>query len=222
MLAPQTIEVLDPSGVGTAGRAAKALAEALGFAPTACEEIVLAVTEIATNLVRHARGGKLILTSVAAEGRSGFQADSQDEGPGIRDVEHALADGFSTAGSRGAGLGAVNRLMDELEITSERGRGTRIVCRKWLREYVASARACPLAFGAATRPRRNADVNGDAFVIKQWAESALVGLIDGLGHGQFAHRAAQAARHYVESHFDLPLAQISGARAARAARRGEW
>jgi len=203
-----------------ARRAARALAEALGFAPTACEEIVLAVTEIATNLVRHAQGGKLILTSLLAEGRPGLQVESHDEGPGIRDVEQALADGFSTAGSLGAGLGAVNRLMDELEITSERRRGTRIVCRKWLRDYVASVRACPLAFGAATRPRLNTDVNGDAFVIKQWAESALVGLIDGLGHGQFAHRAAQAARQYVESHFDLPLAQIfrGAGRACRATR----
>jgi len=205
---PQTIEVLHPNSVGAARRAARALAENLGFAPTACEEIALAVTEIATNLVRHAQGGKLILTPLAAEGRPGLQVESQDEGPGIRDVEQALADGFSTAGSRGAGLGAVNRLMDELEITSERWRGTRIVCRKWLREHVARVRPCPLAFGAASRPRLHGEENGDAFVIKQWAETALVGLIDGLGHGQFAHRAAQAARQYVESHFDLPLAQI--------------
>jgi anti-sigma regulatory factor (Ser/Thr protein kinase)/serine/threonine protein phosphatase PrpC len=220
MLPPQTIEVVHPSDVGAARRAARALAETLGFAPTACEEIALAVTEIATNLVRHAHGGKLILTSLAAEGRPGLQVESQDEGPCIRDVEQALADGFSTAGSRGAGLGAVNRLMDELEITSARRRGTRIVCRKWLREHVASVRICPLAFGAATQPRLNGEMNGDAFVIKQWAESALVGLIDGLGHGQFAHRAAQAARQYVEGHFDLPLAQIfrGTCRACRATR----
>ncbi len=62
--------------------------------------------------------------------------------------------------------------------------------------------------------------NGDAFVIKQWAESALVGIIDGLGHGQFAHRAAQAARQYVEGHFDRPLDQIfrGVGRACRATR----
>jgi serine/threonine protein phosphatase PrpC len=67
---------------------------------------------------------------------------------------------------------------------------------------------CPLAFGVATRSRRHDEYNGDAFVVKQWAESALVGVIDGLGHGQLAHRAAWAARQYVESHFDLPLDQI--------------
>jgi len=63
-------------------------------------------------------------------------------------------------------------------------------------------------------------VNGDAFVIKQWGESALVGVIDGLGHGQFAYRAAQAARQYVEFHYDQPLADIfrGVARACRATR----
>ena len=51
-------------------------------------------------------------------------------------------------------------------------------------------------------------VNGDAFVLKQWGEGALVGVIDGLGHGQFAYRAAQTAWQYVESHFDQPLEAI--------------
>ena len=57
-------------------------------------------------------------------------------------------------------------------------------------------------------------------MVKQWAESALVGVIDGLGHGHFAHRAAQAARQYVESHFERPLDQIfrGTARACRMTR----
>ena len=63
-------------------------------------------------------------------------------------------------------------------------------------------------------------MNGDAFVVSQWAESTLVGIIDGLGHGQFAHRAAETARQYVENHFDLPLEQIfrGVGRACRATR----
>jgi hypothetical protein len=110
--------------------------------------------------------------------------------------------------------------MDELDIASRRGDGTRVVCRRWLREHQPSLRPCPLAFGVATRPRRLSQVNGDAFIVSQWAESALVGVIDGLGHGQFAHRAAQAARQYVENHFDLPLDQIfrGVGRACRATR----
>ncbi len=149
------------------------------------------MTELATNLIKHARGGTLTLTPLSGGGRVGLEIESLDDGPGIADVEQALADRFSTAGSRGTGLGAVNRLMDELDIASRPGDGTRIVCRKWLRDHRASLRPCPLASGVATRPRQLGPVNGDAFVVKQWAESLLVGVIDGLGHGPAANRAAQ-------------------------------
>jgi serine/threonine protein phosphatase PrpC len=86
--------------------------------------------------------------------------------------------------------------------------------------YPVGIRPCPLAFGVATRPRQPGAENGDAFVVKQWAESALVGIMDGLGHGQLAHRAAEAARQYVESHYDQPLDQVfrGVGRACRATR----
>ena len=217
---PQTVAIVHPSNVGAARVGFRALAGSIGFDPAACEEIALAMTELATNLIKHAQGGKLTLTPLADGGRIGLEIESRDSGPGIADVEQALADRFSTAGTRGTGLGAVNRLMDELDITSEHGRGTRIACRKWVRQHPDSIRPCPLAFGVATRPRQTGQDNGDAFVVKHWAESVLVGVIDGLGHGQFAHRAAQAARQYVESHFDLPLDQIfrGVGRACRATR----
>lgn len=220
---PQTIAVEHPSDVAAARRAAKALAERIGFGPEAGGEIALVITELATNLIKHAHGGTLTLTPLSDGERAGLEIESCDCGPGIADTEQALADGFSTApGSRGTGLGAVNRQMDELEITSNQGRGTRIVSRKWMRQHTASLRACPLAFGVASRPRLPGADNGDAFVVKHWAESALVGIIDGLGHGQAAHRAAQAARQYVESHFDLPLDQIfrGAGRVCRATRGG--
>jgi anti-sigma regulatory factor (Ser/Thr protein kinase) len=217
---PQTVEILHPSNVGAARMGSSALAERIGFDPVACEEIALAMTELATNLIKHAQGGTLTLTPLADGGRIGLEIESRDSGPGIADVEQALADRFSTAGTRGTGLGAVNRLMDELDIASEDGRGTRIACRKWVRQPRSSLRPCPLAFGVASRPCQSGMDNGDAFVVKQWAESALVGVIDGLGHGPFAHLAAQAARQYVESHFDLPLDQIfrGVGRACRATR----
>ena len=152
--ASETVEVRHESGVGAARRAARTIAAALGFAPTACEEIALAMTELATNLIKHARGGTLTLTPLANGERVGLEIESRDNGPGIANIEQALGDRFSTAGTRGTGLGAVNRLMDELEITSRRGSGTRVVCRRWLREHQPSLRPCPLAFGVgnATAP----------------------------------------------------------------------
>lgn len=202
---PQVIQVVHASDVAVARRAAQALATAIGFAEQGSEEVALAVSELATNLVKHARGGSLTLTSLVDGERVGMQVTSQDRGPGIVDVEQALTDGFSTVGSLGYGLGAVNRIMDEFDITSRPGEGTHIVGRRWVRLTGLRALPHPLDCGAATKAHPLMTVNGDAFVLKQWSEGALVGVIDGLGHGQFAHRAAQAAWQYVESHFDQPL-----------------
>lgn len=206
----QTIAVRHSSDISTARRAAKETAIAIGFGEIASEEIVIAASELASNLVRHAKGGTLTLTPLAEGGRVGLQVEATDSGPGIDDVEQAVADGFSTAGGLGYGLGTVNRLMDELDIASRRGAeySTTIVCKRWVRAGTRSAMPCPLEFGAATRAVPMMTVNGDAFVIKQWGESALVAVIDGLGHGQFAHRASQIARQYVESHYDQPLEAI--------------
>ena len=206
-LTSKTVQVVHDSDVGATRRAARRLADAMGFEPTAAEEIVLAVSELATNLVKHGRGGTLTLSPASVNERTGISIEASDQGPGIANIDLVLADGFSTTGSLGDGLGAVNRLMDEFEVKSAPRCGTRIVCRKWLRERPCRAGPCPLDIGAASRPHGMETVNGDAFVIKSWGESVLVGVIDGLGHGEHAHRAALAARDYVEAHFDLPLDQ---------------
>jgi serine/threonine protein phosphatase PrpC len=59
--------------------------------------------------------------------------------------------------------------------------------------------------GGATRARGQGPDNGDALVIRQWNSLALLGVVDGLGHGQFARKAANAARTYLEQHYDQPL-----------------
>jgi len=218
--ASQSLDIQHESDVSRARQAAKITAGVLGFGPEACEEIALVMIELATNLLKHAQGGSLALTPLVAGGRVGLEIESRDRGPGIDDIEQALVDRFSTTGSRGTGLGAINRLMDELDITSSRGSGTRVLCRKWIRDHRASVRPCPLAVGVATRPRGTGELNGDAFVIKRWNTNLLVGIIDGLGHGPFAHRAALTATNYVNGHFDQPLDQIfrGTGRACRATR----
>ena len=180
-----------------------------GFVERDIEGIVLVAGELAANLVHHATEGRMILTPVQENGRSGVQLETVDAGPGIRDVDRALTDGYTTRGSLGYGLGTVNRLMDELDISGGReGRGTHLTCRRWVRSQKVATSGCPLSFGAATRRHPKMDLNGDAFVIRKWDQSALVAVIDGLGHGQFAHRAAEKAREFVEGHCDRPLPDI--------------
>jgi hypothetical protein len=138
----------------------------------------------------------------------GIEIQSMDSGPGIANVEKAITDGYSTAGGLGVGLGTVNRLMDELEICSAPEGGLHLECRRWVRARNVESSFEGLTFGAATRSYKRLPENGDAFIFKRWGRNALAGVIDGLGHGQFAQRASQTARHYVEQHFDQPLEHL--------------
>jgi anti-sigma regulatory factor (Ser/Thr protein kinase) len=209
-----------PGDVLRAGELGRGFAAALGFPTQHCDEIGLVVTELASNLIRHASGGSIKLDAVRANGLAGLEIQSLDNGPGISDVEQAITDGYSTAGGLGLGLGTVNRLMDELEVHSGPKGGLCIACRRWARARPLGGPWGGLAFGAATRSCRQLPENGDAFIFKQWEGHALAGVIDGLGHGQFAQRASQTARQYIEQHFDQPLANLflGVGRACRATR----
>ena len=208
-LTAQVKEIRSACDVAEARRMVAAIVDSIGVESRFREEVVLAASELGSNLVKHAHGGgKLTFAQLGDRDRVGVQIDSDDSGPGIANIDEALTDGFSSKGSLGSGLGAVNRLMDELEIDSRPGKGTHVRCRKWIHNYSRSLLDCPLDCGVASRPHPMFDVNGDTFVVKRWAESMLVGVIDGLGHGPLAHRAAQSARHYVETHFSQSLADI--------------
>ncbi len=109
-----------------------ALAEALGFRMASAYRVATSVSELANNLVCHAtRGGTITLAALRREGEVGIEVVATDEGPGIADVEWALEDGPSTIGGLGSGLSGARRMMDEFEIRSAVGAGTRIVARKW-------------------------------------------------------------------------------------------
>lgn len=116
--------------VGRARRMARARAVALGFDRIAVEQVALATSELATNLLRYAHGGELTLLDLEGPRGAGVQVESRDQGPGISDISHALEDGYSTSGGLGGGLPSVRRLMDEFSIESSPG-GTIVTARKW-------------------------------------------------------------------------------------------
>jgi len=201
-----------------AQRAARRLTRELGFTTAHGEEIVLAVAELASNVVRHAGYGTLIFRPLDSGGRIGIEVEAEDHGPGIKDIEQAFTDGYSSAEGFGYGLGTVNRLMDELEITSTAALGTRILCRRWIRSERTALNIWEV--GAASRSRGRAPENGDAFVVREWDGKLVAGVIDGLGHGELAQQAALAAQMFVRSHYELPLDKmfVGAGRACRGTR----
>lgn len=109
------------------------LAAEIGFSIGDQTVIAAAVSEIARNILMYAKRGEVRFTKVLDGTRPGLIVVAEDDGPGIRDVSRALQDGYSTSGGLGLGLPGARRLMDEFEVVSAPGQGTRITMRKWKR-----------------------------------------------------------------------------------------
>ena len=93
--------------------------------------VVIAISEVANNIIRYAQCGEIVLSAVQCNGQSGIQVVARDDGPGIPDIAQALQDGYSSGGGLGLGLSGAKRLMDEFDIISEVGRGTVVTMAKW-------------------------------------------------------------------------------------------
>ena len=108
------------------------LAKELGFGIIDQARIATAISELARNVLLYAQSGQMTLMRLLREGKTGIEILCQDQGPGIRDVEHILAQEPSIKHGHGVGLPGTKRLMDEFEIHSQPGRGTTVIARKWV------------------------------------------------------------------------------------------
>jgi serine/threonine-protein kinase RsbT len=113
----------------------KDLAKSYGFDQFAVAALTTAASELSRNVWVHAQKGVARVTVLRNGRRIGLELEFVDHGPGIADLNRALAGGFSTAKSLGLGLSGTKRLVDEFNIETEPGRGTRVVIRKWKREF---------------------------------------------------------------------------------------
>ena len=134
----KVIAIEKEQDIAWAAREARAMAEDLGFSPVKVIQVSVSVMELATNLFVHALpGGRLCLDEIREQDQVGIEVIAADAGPGIDDIDLAMQDRYSTAGSMGCGLPAVQRLMDEFEIISQAGGGngcgTTVTARKWRR-----------------------------------------------------------------------------------------
>jgi serine/threonine-protein kinase RsbT len=111
----------------------RAIAGGLGFRLIDQTRLVTVTSELARNVVKYARRGRMIAQPLdAAQGRPGLRLIFEDTGPGIPDIAAAMRDGFSTGRGLGKGLPGSKRLVDLFEIESEVGRGTRVTVVRWL------------------------------------------------------------------------------------------
>lgn len=112
---------------------AREMAQEIGFDLIEQTQIGTATSELSRNVHQFASNGKVTITELDHEGIRGIEILVEDRGPGIPDIEQAMADGFSTNNGLGFGLPGARRLMDEFEIDSRMGVGTTVKIKKWLK-----------------------------------------------------------------------------------------
>jgi serine/threonine-protein kinase RsbT len=112
-------------------QAVRAWAVELGFSLVDQTKIVTAASELARNTVIYGGGGTVSLEALADGARRGLRLTFEDEGPGIKDVEQAMKDGFTTGNGLGLGLSGAKRLSSEFSIVSTLGQGTRVTITRW-------------------------------------------------------------------------------------------
>jgi anti-sigma regulatory factor (Ser/Thr protein kinase)/serine/threonine protein phosphatase PrpC len=164
------------------------MAASANFKDAEQSHVALVATELASNLVRHATGGEILLRS---PGVGGLELWSLDKGPGMANVTQCLADGYSTTKGLGAGLGTMTRLATSWDIDSRPGVGTVV----WLHMTSGQVPSVPAVFdiGAICLPMSGETVSGDAWGMRLMAEGVQFVVADGLGHGPFAAQASQQA-----------------------------
>lgn len=190
----------DLSNAGEVRRFAVQLAEQIGMDDHGRGAVAIAVTEMASNIVKHAKAGTMVCDRIGHNGRQGLRIVAFDKGSGIQNIAAALEDGFSTAGTSGSGLGAVRRLSTHFDLYSLPGRGTCVLAEFWPQRKLERD-SSGMSVGVVSIPIRGESVCGDGWRMKTSSDRVHLMVADGLGHGEFAAEAArEAERVLMESH----------------------
>lgn len=184
--------VYDSSQISEARRLLSGICQRRGLKETELAKIELVVTEMATNLIKHANGGEVVATFVQRQDGWYLELLSLDLGPGIQNLGESLQDGYSTAGSPGTGLGAIKRLSSFFDIYSIPGRGTTILSILPVKTKSFQT-SHPSIAGSLCLALKGEEACGDRYALHLERERLLLLVVDGLGHGLLAAQVALEA-----------------------------
>ena len=125
------INISNAAEIVTARRQGRVLAVQLGFDGSELTVIATAISEIARNILEHAKDGEVIISRCNHRKNLGICVVARDFGPGIADIDQAMQYGYSTHKGLGIGLPGTKLLMDEFQIVSVVGQGTTVTMKKW-------------------------------------------------------------------------------------------
>ena len=191
------LTVHDQSQVSETRRRATEMAARQGFGDTDSGRVALVATELATNILKHGNGGEILVGTFGEGAESGIELIALDKGPGIANLAASLADGYSTAGTAGKGLGAVVRQSHFVDIASWPGNGTAVLARLKTghppQDSGDTSSSDTSRTGAVSVPKSGEEVCGDSWGVSVGPEETTLLVADGLGHGPDAAEAAVEA-----------------------------
>jgi anti-sigma regulatory factor (Ser/Thr protein kinase) len=167
------------------------LAVQAGFSEVKVGEVDIIVAEMVSNIVKHAKGGKLLVKLVKEQGIDGIEMISIDDGEGITDVNRMMTDGMSTTNTLGHGLGAIKRLSNIFQVYSQKDWGSVFLSRVFKEELPYKKKGNEIRAVVVAKPGE--EKCGDAFYCNINSEGVRLFLGDGLGHGIEAANAVNAA-----------------------------
>lgn len=191
MTEPVHVHVADASQVGQARRSATRIAQTAGLNEQRAGEVAIIASELANNLYRYGGGGEIVLQPLQTRHGVAVEVLAVDSGPGMKNVQECLNDGYSTGGTPGNGLGAVRRLSSEFDIFSRENGGS-VVFSRVHAEADRFKLAKGATWGVVSRNARGETVCGDIWCLVESDSGAAILVADGLGHGPEAKIAAQA------------------------------
>ena len=131
VLRAETMPVRGAQDVVLVRQAVRAWAVAQGLGLVDQTKMVTAASEIARNTVNYGGGGTVRIEALADGARKGLRLVFEDQGPGIKDIDLALRDGYTTGTGLGMGLGGARRLVHEFSVESTPGQGTKVTLTRW-------------------------------------------------------------------------------------------
>jgi len=130
VVSTETLALTSEPDVVTARRRVRELSTQLGFSLVDQTKVVTAASELARNTIVYGGGGQMLIETLNGP-RIGIRLTFEDKGPGIPDIELAMRDGFTTGSGLGLGLGGSKRLVNEFDIASRVGEGTKVMITRW-------------------------------------------------------------------------------------------
>ncbi len=197
------------------------MSQAHGFGEEDAGRVAIVATELATNLLKHAGGGVLLIGSYDDATSSGIECLALDKGPGMANVAVSTRDGHSTAGSSGTGLGAVVRGSQVADIYSAPGLGTAILARLAPGRPGRPKPSPSPSYGAVTVAMPGEEACGDSWCKADGEARVTLMVADGLGHGPSAAEASHAAvQVFTKFSEQAPSEVLAAMHAAMRATRG--